>query len=137
MEIDAPHTWNEQNIWESLLDKNLNFSIFDVELFEWWENIVGIRKDDYIEMNDAKRIVFYDDWGKYDMISYASERIINLENILKRPNIHPMQKKVAKILRDRLKAKINSKKYGAVGWSETLKAIKNGDIDPENLEGNE
>ena len=71
------------------------------------------------------------------MNNYARENFEHLKDILKHSNIHPIQKKVGKALRDRLKVRINRQKYGAAGWPETLLAIDNGDIDPENLEGNE
>ena len=138
MKIKSPRNWNEEEIWDSTL--NPHFAIlptFATEVLEWWENKVGIRKEDYIEMNDAKRVIFHGDWDNYDMITYASDRIEYLEDILKRPNIRPMQKEAAKILRDKLKIKIIEKKHDAAGWMVTTKAIDNGDIDPENLEGNE
>jgi len=67
-------------------------------------------------------------------LNESSKKCIEfLENILKRPNSHPKQKKVAKILRDRLKSRINDEKYGSAGWMVTGKAIADGEVDPENL----
>jgi len=138
MEKDDPRNWDEAKIWESIVDRDFIIQpIYDAELLEGWKDKIGIRKEDYVVMNDAQHITEDSNYDSYDMITYATEHIEYLEEILKRPDIHPMQKKVAKTLKDRLRARINRKKYGSVGWSETLLAVNSGDIDPENLEGNE
>ena len=138
MEKDDPRNWDEEKIWESILDPNFNFHpVLNADIFERWKDKIGISKTQYVEMNKAQIALKIKDWNIYSMNTYANERIEYLEDILKRPNIHPMQKKVAKILRDRLKARINRKKHNAAGWIVTAKAIDDGDIDPESLEGNE
>jgi hypothetical protein len=110
MTVKSPRDWNEEEIWDSLLNPHFAFQpAFATEALERWENNVGIRKEDYIKMNDAKRAIFYNDWDAYDKSTYASEPIEHLEDILKRPNIHPIQKKAAKFLRDKLKIKIIEK----------------------------
>jgi hypothetical protein len=133
MKIKSAHDWNEKEIWDSTLNQHvLMLPNVNKDLFERWEKKFGILKEDYNEMETAKRIIFHYDWKDYDLITYASERVEHLENILKRPNIHPIQKKAAKFLRDKLKIKIIEKKQGATGWGTITEAIKNGDIDPEN-----
>ena len=67
-------------------------------------------------------------------ISRAISSDLYLEDILKCSNINPMKKKVAKILRDKLKIKLINKKHDAAGWAIITKAIEEGDIDPENYD---
>ena len=135
MKRDGLRNWKEKKIWESLLDKDLIVPhILNPGLLEWWEDKVGIRKEDYVKMNDAKFDIILDDFDKYDIISHASKHIENLEDILKCSNINPMKKKVAKILRDKLKIKLINKKHDAAGWAIITKAIEEGDIDPENYD---
>ena len=136
--INDPRNWDEDEVWASILDPNFNFHpVLNADIFECWENKIGIDKKQYIEMNNAQIALEIDNWNKYSMNTSASEAIEFLEDILKLPDTHQTQKKVAKVLRDRLKARINDEKYGRAGWFVTGKAIVNGDIDPENLEGNE
>jgi hypothetical protein len=138
MKENDPRNWNEEKVWESILDPNFNFHpVLNADIFECWENKIGVSKKQYVEMKKAQVALEIDNWNNYAVNNYAIENFEHLEDILKRSNINPMQKKVAKILRDRLKARINRKKYNAAGWFVTSKAILNGDIDPENLEGNE
>jgi len=134
MSTNDPWKWNEEKIWESILDPNrIKHHEYDSDLFEWWEDKYNINKEEYHEMYDSQYAMVRNDWDDLDLNEFSIEHIKELEIILKRPNIHPMQEKVAKILRDRLKARINDEKYGAAGWMVTGKAIGNGDIDPENL----
>ena len=134
MRKNDPWQWNEEKIWESILDPNfIIHHEHNADLFEWWEDKIGISKEEYVEMDAAQLAIETDDWDDFELNEFSKERIEYLENILKRPNIHPKQKKVAKILRDRLKARINDEKYGSAGWMVTGEAIGKGDIDPENL----
>ena len=129
-----PNKWNEEQIWESILDPSrIIHPEYNDDIFEWWEDNYKIDRGEYAEMYDAQSAIVRNDWDDLELDEFAKERIENLENIFKRPNIHPTQKRVAKILRDRLKAKMNAEKYGSAGWMVTTKAIGDGDIDPENL----
>jgi hypothetical protein len=134
MSNNDPWQWDEGKIWENILDPNFTIDpMFDHDLFEWWEDKVGISLEEYNIMAIAYLFIQVDYWDNYDLNVLSKERIEFLENILKRPNSHPKQKKVAKILRDRLKSRINDEKYGPAGWMVTGKEIGDGDIDPENL----
>jgi len=129
-----PWSWKEGKIWNSILDPN--FWIHpehNADLFEWWEDKVGIIKEEYVMMDAAQLAIEDNAWDESELNEFSKERIECLDNILKRPDIHTMQKKVAKILRDRLKAKVNDEKYGSAGWLITGEAVGNGDIDLENL----
>ena len=131
--IDDPRNWNEEEVWESILDPNFNFHPeLNADIFECWKNKLGISKNQYLEMIRAQIALGIKDWDKYSINTYASESIEYLENILKRQNIHPKRKKVAKILRDKLKIKTIEKRYGSTGCLIITDAIEKGDIDPQN-----
>jgi hypothetical protein len=133
MTIKSRQDWNVEEIWNSTLNPHvLMLPNANPYLFERWGKKFGIRKEDYLEMEEAKRAIFHNDWNHYDISTYANQLIDHLEDILKRPKIHPMQKKAAKVLIDKLKIKIIKKKYGSSGWMIITKAIEEGDIDPEN-----
>ena len=128
-----PRNWDEEKIWASILDPNFNFHPeLNTDIFECWKNKFGISKKQYVEMNNAQIALEIKDWDKYSINTSASESIEYLEDILKRPNINPKRKNVAKILRDKLKIKTIEKRYGSTGCLIITDAIEKGDIDPQN-----
>ena len=134
MSKNDPRKWNEEQIWESILDPNrIMQHEYNADIFKRWEDKYDINKEEYAEMYDAQSAIERGDWDDMELNQFSKERIENLENILKRKNTHPKQKQVAKILRDRLIDRINRERHGAVGWAVTADAIGKGDIDPKSL----
>ena len=106
-----PWEWDEEEIWASVFDDEFaTDSRPGEDLLEYWKDRFGIDGGEYNAMQTAAVLVDEDKTSSDPQyMSFLADHTLEyLEFMLRRPTMSSQQRKLAKLLRDRLKKTIES-----------------------------